>query len=523
MTGGTGCIALIGLWMLHNNIGAVKAIMPIHEMPQDLSSDREETVPVTKLNFKDRSWFAEEPSMDLPQNVSSEVKAALIPHAGIQYSGGVIKQTLAQVDWGEYDSMIILATSHWTGSSWQLPSEVKAINIPHQDGTIDIVHISDLPFKEDIKSFEEEHSYQIALPFIAQINIHRKSLQKRPIKVIPLLIGKEASSEEVEKIKTYLQRHPRTFILVNTDLLHYDNVRDNFAEMQRFDTATIQNIKEAITSNKALLSERVLPKRDTQPTMCGFYAVQLFAKLAYDLGLQPLQEVRSNSLTAENAKAGKYVGYLGMTLISPKVSTQQHDSNRIIQALPARVLEENKEKLGKRMSNDNIEEIATKYRHLYNRPISGLFVTIYKDEKALRGCIGTFNAYKKDDTDIGFWTARQALQTALNDHRFDPVEKQELPSLSFETTILDPSFSIYKKGDSMSPFIAFREHYQEVHGITITFKDGSSATYLPSVLQERKGDLEDLFDSVLEELKQKAGASNGEVAEIALYPGISVT
>ena len=65
---------------------------------------------------------------------------------------------------------------------------------------------------------------------------------------------------------------------------------------------------------------------------------------------------------------------------------------------------------------------------------AGTFVTIKKQD-SLRGCIGTLAPkYKNLAEEI----IRNAARSASEDPRFDPVEKIELPSLTFSVDVLTP-------------------------------------------------------------------------------------
>lgn len=63
---------------------------------------------------------------------------------------------------------------------------------------------------------------------------------------------------------------------------------------------------------------------------------------------------------------------------------------------------------------------------------AGVFVTIKKD-KSLRGCIGTYLPTKKN---IAEEIIQNAIAAAVEDYRFGPVQKEELPYLNYEVSIL---------------------------------------------------------------------------------------
>ena len=74
---------------------------------------------------------------------------------------------------------------------------------------------------------------------------------------------------------------------------------------------------------------------------------------------------------------------------------------------------------------------------------SGVFVTIYqpsmfqateKNNKQLRGCVGTFLATKEN---IALETINNAISAATKDNRFDPVSELELSDLIYQVSILN--------------------------------------------------------------------------------------
>lgn len=80
---------------------------------------------------------------------------------------------------------------------------------------------------------------------------------------------------------------------------------------------------------------------------------------------------------------------------------------------------------------------------------AGTFVSI-KKEGSLRGCVGTMTPkYKNLAEEI----IRNAIRAANNDPRFDPVEKRELPSLTFSVDVLTPQEKISDlKGHDVKQF-----------------------------------------------------------------------
>ena len=64
---------------------------------------------------------------------------------------------------------------------------------------------------------------------------------------------------------------------------------------------------------------------------------------------------------------------------------------------------------------------------------SGTFVTVKKNNE-LRGCIGTYLPTREN---IAQEIIHNAVAAATEDYRFGPIQKEELPSLSYTVYILD--------------------------------------------------------------------------------------
>ena len=109
----------------------------------------------------------------------------------------------------------------------------------------------------------------------------------------------------------------------------------------------------------------------------------------------------------------------------------------------------------------------------------GIFVTIEKNGK-LRGCIGTFDL----TSNLGRTIADKTLDSAFNDSRFKPIEKNELDELTYKVNFLSKSEIIYNDSDKTDIQIynlIKNDIIVGVHGITIYYQNGS-ATYLANVL-----------------------------------------
>jgi len=113
------------------------------------------------------------------------------------------------------------------------------------------------------------------------------------------------------------------------------------------------------------------------------------------------------------------------------------------------------------LSEDLPEEFLTKK--------SGTFVTIERNSE-LRGCIGTYLPTKKN---IAEEIIHNAIAAATEDYRFSPIQKQELPELSYTVYVLDKPESI-KSIDELDP---------KKYGILVksqSFSPGSDVVFEPA-------------------------------------------
>jgi len=107
----------------------------------------------------------------------------------------------------------------------------------------------------------------------------------------------------------------------------------------------------------------------------------------------------------------------------------------------------------------------------FYRAQKGVFVTIYKaetDKKNLRGCVGTFEPTKSN---IAEEIIQNAVWASQEDNRFSPVQSDELNSLSYEISLLEPPDQIYSTADLDS----------QKYGVIIKATDGRAGLLLPDI------------------------------------------
>ncbi|KAI9901195.1 hypothetical protein N3K66_003012 [Trichothecium roseum] len=117
-----------------------------------------------------------------------------------------------------------------------------------------------------------------------------------------------------------------------------------------------------------------------------------------------------------------------------------------------------------------------------------------EDNVSLRGCIGTF-----EPTPLSIGLPEYALISALQDTRFSPVRRRELPALQVAVTLLTDFEEVADP----------RDWVVGTHGVRLSFRDRGrryGSTYLPDVAAEQGW----TRDEALFSLARKAGWVGGQ-------------
>ena len=135
--------------------------------------------------------------------------------------------------------------------------------------------------------------------------------------------------------------------------------------------------------------------------------------------------------------------------------------------------------------------------------ILGAFVTLHENGD-LRGCIGEITPRRE----LYKAVLAHSINSAVRDHRFNPVSSDELPDLHLELSALTPSKHI--------------ESYKEIeigkHGVVFS-KGFSSSVFLPQVAPEQGWDVAE----TLSHLAMKAGLPSNaweEGADLMVFEAI---
>jgi MEMO1 family protein len=406
---------------------------------------------------------------------NTNIKAIIVPHAGLSYSGIIADKTYSQINWNQYDKIIMLSTHHKPGNF--LPESIQFNNHTLNNFNIDLV-------KSD-EAFKNEHSWLVQMPFLPT---------DKPIYLI--LIG-TYNQNLTNQLKTLIDN--KTLLICNTDLSHCGSNFDIKCDNPK--TKDEETIKKIINKENDFLPNE----------MCGSAAVRTFIEIWKTQNWKYKEHYYGTNYG--DSLIDNHIGYLSM------VFTQQHGGSKNTKThinllqIPRKFMEFEKtdfelKELGKEelaaFITTEFNSRLTRFKAMYTwedpNKSYGIFVTIEKNG-VLRGCLGTFTPVT-----VGENIAKYTFYSAYLDSRFNPLESSELPFLSYKVNFLGKSIVTNLTQLLESDTMKFGKNG---HGITITFTDNSSATYLSSVLQDpfQIYDLNSLnnnFDKLVISLYEKA-------------------
>jgi uncharacterized protein (TIGR00296 family)/AmmeMemoRadiSam system protein B len=411
----------------------------------------------------------------------------ILPHAGINIVNPIFEFVFSNIK-RDFTNIIILSTNHSANGNFQCSyQKIKDFNINLK--IIDGIEINN-------SKFLNEHSYLSVLPYVAKFEI--------PVSII--VVG-EYNEKDIELI--YDNISPNTLLIANTDLLHCG---EGYGESCP--------VSPSVDSYNHDTINRILQGDDyyEESSMCGTNCIKTMIKLLIKRNLNFFSFLYTSSDKLLNKKDSS-VGYVGINYNN----SPNKDNYEELLRLPRLLIESDllRNHYGKRLSPSDKINIIDKFKVRHNIKyivdifnISGIFVTITKGDK-LAGCIGTFELID----DIINTILDRTLETAFNDTRFDPIKKEYLNLYKYKINFLEVPFSIGAKSSDIITKLKIGKH-----GITIHFKDGASATYLPSVLSElgiSQQNLNSTVNNLIKSLANKSGTNNWkEIKKIELYNGI---
>jgi AmmeMemoRadiSam system protein B/AmmeMemoRadiSam system protein A len=375
------------------------------------------------------------------KNFNGKIKALIVPHAGYVYSGQVAATAFKQLD-ENYKNVFLIGPSH----KYYL-TNVSVSNFDYYSTPLGNVKVSDkakeMDEKEEIisnieEAHENEHALEVELPFL--------QIQLKSFEIIPLIVGEIDTNELKNLLIKYLGEED--LIVVSADLSHYHEYNEALA----LDAYTVNNIMN-------LDSEAILNSEIDAP-----WAVSSLLKIAKEKSWKPyfLAYANSGDVTGDKTSV---VGYSAIVFVEEKEASAFNEEQKQFLLNLARKSAENYLKEGKRIEI-NEKEVPESLKDK-----KGCFVTFIEDEQ-LRGCIG----YIIPEKPLYECVIDNAINAAINDVRFSPVNYSEMKNIKIDVSVL--SVPVLLEHNSSEDLLSKLKPLE--HGVILQRGEYQS-TYLPSV------------------------------------------
>jgi MEMO1 family protein len=408
--------------------------------------------------------------------------ALVCPHAGYEYSGPVAAFGYQLLVGRRFDTVVVLAPSHYARLEGAAVSRARVFRTPLGD-----VPISDRarelaklePFVLEAASRVQrpawaarsarpapplgedtadtwEHADEVQVPFL------QKTL--KGFSLLPVVFGDVDPARAARALAGLID--DRTLIVASSDLSHYHP----YAEARDLDTRCVNAV--------CALDLEVMQTQEA----CGKTPILTLMHLARLKGWKAkLLNYRNSGDTAGDKQ--QVVGYAAIAFYAPTVESLNAADHRRLLGLARSTLSEV-------VARGRMPEVSTNGFPAPFFEAKGCFVTLTKAGE-LRGCIGHLLPLEP----LYRAVMDNARSAALRDSRFLPVKPEELADLEIEVSVLtQPEPLRFRSPEDLLARLRPQED-----GVILTI-DGHTATFLPQVWEQIPDKAE-----FLDHLSRKAG------------------
>ncbi|MFH0762377.1 MAG: AmmeMemoRadiSam system protein B [Candidatus Omnitrophota bacterium] len=391
-----------------------------------------------------------------PKPIKGEIFALISPHAGLGYSGQSAAYAYKLIKGRPYKTVIIIAPSHQFAFSGASVYPEGRFRTPLGEVEVDREFTRKLLDRDkeiffQPRAFEKEHSLEVQLPFL------QRALPSDTYKIVPIVMG-DCPLSLCRKLSLLLKeaigKRKDVLVIASTDMYHgYD-----YEEADAFDERTFSYLKNMDAEGLYYAI------REGKAQLCGGFPAVTTIIVSKELGhdkLAVLAHTNSCEVTGKKTKGIWTVGY-GACAIDREKGEQamlnKEQRKRLLEIARGSI----KAYLETRSKLEVQEDDPLLRREM------GAFVTLHKDGE-LRGCIG--NLIVRGPLYLA--VRDMAVEAAVGDPRFPPVEARELPDIEIEISVLSP----LERVDSAEKIELGR------HGVVIK-RGGRSGVFLPQVAEE---------------------------------------
>jgi AmmeMemoRadiSam system protein B/AmmeMemoRadiSam system protein A len=465
-----------------------------------------------------------------PVDSITNVRALICPHAGYEYSGPVAAHAYKTLPGHSFDTVIILAASHY--------ADFRGVSVPDTDayelplGRVPVSEKAKLlarqrPFVLEPQCYVQrpswagyaskpapaigedtpetwEHSIEVQVPFLQRTI--------KDFKILPVMFGDADPAQVARALADIVDE--KTLVVASTDLSHYHP----YDEARRMDQVTVKWI--------CGMDFDSFQSPGGRESACGRMAVLALMHLARLKGWTPQLLDYRNSGDTSGDKSRGVVGYAAIafsgpaskggqaaglsassaaTAPSPKPAVSQmpvqftgHERKTLLD-LARKTLKS--VTTGGGLPQPRSEAVSSRLK-----AARGCFVTLTEGGE-LRGCIGNLMAAAPLHEAV----MENARSAALLDSRFRPVTSEEVDKIHIEISVLtEPQPLAFSSAEDLLDKLQPQQD-----GVVLRIGP-RSATFLPQVWERLPDKVE-----FLSHLAQKAGcepsAWRGEDTAVSIY------
>lgn len=424
--------------------------------------------PAGKNDLKNmlNEFFAE---VDLHGSENKIVPFGLIsPHAGLPYSGSVAAYGYSLLTNGNYDTVILLGSSHkynigkisiYNGDYYKTPLGKTPIN----KNIVNKILKKNKDFVFEDLVHQNENSLEMQIPFL-QYQLNEFSL-------VPILTVSNDFSLLDELSETLIEilenSDQNILIIASTDMSHYHD----YDSAVKMDNHTIELI---LNEQWQSLKDDVVFQNSE---LCGYYAVYTFLEIMkhFNLDKPVLLNYKNSGDVLGNPNSSRVVGYCSLAF----PEEQNGPTSELNSADKEYLLNLARRSIEHYPDNQTLLEVERPKSKILNAK-RAVFVTLNKNSN-LRGCIGQMKAQMP----LYEAVLKMAISAAFNDYRFSPVTKKEMNNINIEISVLTPM----QKIDNIDEIKMGRD------GVWIQ-KGKRSGVYLPQVATETGWDKKTFLENL---------------------------
>jgi AmmeMemoRadiSam system protein B/AmmeMemoRadiSam system protein A len=433
-----------------------------------------------------------------------KILAVIAPHAGYVFSGSVAAESYKQLDRNQvYDNIFLIGSSHmvsfdgasiYTQGNFKTPLGIVPVNLELAKKLVDQFGC----FNNRTDAQLHEHSLEVQLPFLLTWLNH-------PFRIVPIILGTQRVStcqQIAEALRPYF--NASNLFVISTDFSHYPDYQDARQVDKRTEESILTNQPEMLI--RALENNERANVPGLVTSLCGWTSVLTLMDIT--TGRKDIQyvfnEYRNSGDAPRFGDKSRVVGYCSISVCQVGAAQDTiHDSFSLSKEDKQNLLQIARETLQNYIVKGSVPRVNKDRLSPALLTPAGAFVSLYKKGN-LRGCIGQF----KPDKPLYAIVQDMAVASSTHDYRFSPVEKEELPDIRIEISVLTP----LKRIAGVQDIVLGRD------GIYIK-KGSRSGTFLPQVAKTTGWSLDDFLGHCARD-KAGIGWDGWKDAELYTYQAI---